>query len=162
MLVGLVSDTHDRVDFLSTAIRLLREAGAEYFLHCGDLGSRRALEPFNGLAAGFVWGDQDRDRMGMLRYADSLQVQCFGILGDFELEDKHIAIVHGDDKKVVKRLLKEQRHDIILFGHEGAFSSEQHGKTLLICPGAVHGGSERTVALLDTATGKVQVIRLAD
>lgn len=158
MLVGILSDTHDRIDATAAAVRLLLEAGAEYFLHCGDLGSRRGLEPFRGLAAGFVWGEQDRDRMGLLRYADSLQIQCFGVLGDFVLEDKRVAITHGDDVKLIKRLTREGQHDYLLHGHTPKLRDEIVGRTRIISPGLLHGGSERTAVLLDTTTGKVRVM----
>lgn len=160
MLVGILSDTHDRVDTTTTAVRLLQEGGAEYFLHCGDLGSRRGLDPFRGLAAGFVWGEQDRDRMGLLRYADSLQIQCFGVLGDFVLDDKRVAITHGDDAKLLKRLTREGQHDYLLHGHTPKLRDELVGRTRLITPGVVHGARQRTVVLLDTAAGTVKTILL--
>jgi len=160
MLVGLLSDSHDRVDATSTAVQMLLDVGAEYFLHCGDLGSRRALDCFKGVAAGFVWGDQDRDRMGLLRYADSLQVQCFGVLGDFFLEDKRIAITHGDDRKLLKRLITEGQHDYLLHGHATDFEDETQGRTRVICPGAIHGGAERSAVLLDTIAGVAKIIRV--
>jgi putative phosphoesterase len=162
MLVGILSDTHDRVDAMSTAVQMLLGEGAEYFLHCGDLGSRRALDCFKGVATGFVWGDQDRDRMGLLRYADSLQVQCFGVLGDFFLEDKRFAITHGDDRKLLKRLINEAQHDYLLHGHIAELKDEVQGRTRVICPGAIHGASERSAVLLDTASGVMKVIRVPD
>jgi uncharacterized protein len=160
MLVGLISDTRDRIDAMSIAVQMLLGEGAEYFLHCGDLGSRRALEPLNGLAAGFVWGDEDKDRMGLLRYGDTLQVQCFGVLGDFVIDEKRIAITHGDDKKLIKRLLREGQHDFLLHGHVNETRDEMQGKTRIIAPGVLHGGSVRTVVLLDTSTGSAKVLRV--
>lgn len=160
MLVGILSDTHDRVDATSAAVRLLCEAGAEYFLHCGDLGSRRALDPFKGLAAGFVWGDTDRDRMGLLRHADALQVQCFGVLGDFLLEDKRIAITHGDDAKLIKKLVREGQHDFLLHGHISKLRDDRDGpggKTRIITPGVIFGAPRRTAVLLDTQSGALRV-----
>jgi putative phosphoesterase len=160
MLVGILSDTHDRFDATAAAVRLLLEAGAEYFLHCGDLGSRRGLEPFKGLATGFVWGEQDRDRMGLLRYADSLQIQCFGVLGDFVLDEKRIAITHGNDAKLLRQLTREGQHDFVLHGHVPKLRDEMVGRTRLISPGVVHGAGKRTVALMDTASGKVSAMLL--
>lgn len=158
MLVGLLSDSHDRLDATSTAVQMLLGAGAEYVLHCGDLGSRRVLDCFKGVAAGFVWGDRDRDRMGLLRYADSLQIQCFGVLGDFYLDEKRIAITHGDDRKLLKRLINEAQHDFLLHGHSTEFKDETQGRTRVICPGAIHGGSERSAVLIDTTNSLAKVI----
>jgi putative phosphoesterase len=162
MLVGLLSDSHDRVDATSIAVQMLLAEGAEYLLHCGDLGSRRALDCFKGLAAGFVWGENDRDRMGLLRYADSLQLQCFGVLGDFALEERRIAITHGDDRRLLKRLIAEGQHDFLLHGHVAELKDETHGGTRVITPGVLHGGTQRTAVLLDTISGDVKVIRVPD
>ena len=161
VLVGLLSDSYDRVDATSAAVQALLGVGAEYLLHCGDLGSRRILDCFKGVAAGFVWGDHDRDRMGLLRYADALQIQCFGVLGDFALEDKRIAITHGDDRKLLKRLIREGQHDFILHGHVTEPRDQTEGRTHIISPGPLYGGPKRTVALLDTSSGKVSVIPVA-
>jgi len=162
MLVGLLSDSYDRVDATSIAVQMLLAEGAEYLLHCGDLGSRRVLDCFKGLSAGFVWGEHDRDRMGLLRYADSLQLQCFGVLGDFALEDKRIGITHGNDRSLLKRLIAEGQHDFLLHGHATEIKDETHGRTRVITPGVLHGGSQRTAVLLDTMAGTVKVIRVPD
>jgi len=35
VLIGILSDTHDRVDAMAAAMKLLRDAGAQFFIHCG-------------------------------------------------------------------------------------------------------------------------------
>ncbi len=100
--------------------------------------------------------------MGLLRYADSLQIQCFGVLGDFVLEDKRIAITHGDDKKLLKRLISEAQYDFIIHGHTADVKNETHNRTKVITPGVIHNGPQRTALLLDTSTGAVKTLRLPD
>ena len=160
MRVGLISDSYDRVDALAAAVRLLLDEGAEYFLHLGNLTSRRALEPFAEVSAGFVWGDQDRDRMGLLRQAESMQIQCFGVLGDFELDGKRIAVCHGEDRKLTKQLIKESQHDYLLTGVGAEPVDEKRGRTRLIAPGPLHGGRVRHAALLDLAAGELKSLKL--
>ena len=48
MIVGILSDTHDRVAAAAAAIERLRQHGAEYFIHCGDVGSERVLDQLAG------------------------------------------------------------------------------------------------------------------
>jgi uncharacterized protein len=37
MRIGILSDTHDRLQWTARAVELLRAEGAEALFHCGDL-----------------------------------------------------------------------------------------------------------------------------
>ena len=39
MLIGVVSDTHGRVDFARQAVRVLEGFPVKSVIHCGDIGS---------------------------------------------------------------------------------------------------------------------------
>lgn len=155
VFVGILSDTHDRVDAMAAAMKLLRDAGAEFFIHCGDVGSERVLDHLAGVAAAFVFGNTDWDRAGLARYAQSIGVACHGAFADLELGGKRFAVIHGDDFKLKQRLLAEQRHDYLLQGHTHVRADERVGKVRLINPGALHRAREKSVALLDTGTDRV-------
>jgi predicted phosphodiesterase len=159
MLVGIMSDTSDRFDVMATAVRVLLDAGAEFFVHCGDVGNRKVLDPLAGLPSAFVWGDRDTDRMGLLRHADSLGIQCFGVLGDFEIDGKRVAVTHGNDPKLVRRLVKEGLYAYLLQGSSRTGGEEKIDETRVIRPGALDG-PDKSVALLDTSTDAVQLIRV--
>src|SRR5687767_7946848 len=118
MILGILSDTHDRVDATAAAMELLREQGVEYLIHCGDVGSERVLDHLVGpIPAAFVWGNTDWDRATLQRYAASVGIQCFGHFGELSLGGKEIALLHGDDVKLKHRILTEGRHDYLLQGH---------------------------------------------
>ena len=86
MLIGLMSDTHDRVEAMALAVEALRQRGAEIYIHCGDVGSERVLDHLAGLRAAFVWGNCDYDRSGLQRYAQSLGIACYGNFGRWSWE----------------------------------------------------------------------------
>ena len=155
MLIGILSDTHDRVDAMAAAMDLLRRSGAGFFIHCGDVGSERVIDHLAGVPAAFVFGNTDWDRATLTRYAQKLQVACYGSFADLELGGKRVAVIHGDDFKLKQRLLAEQRHDYLLQGHTHVRADERVGKVRLINPGALHRAREKTVALLDTATDRL-------
>ncbi len=152
MVLGILSDTHDRVDAAAAGIAALREAGAAYFLHCGDVGGEGVLDLFAGLPAAFVWGNNDWDRAPLQRYAEGLGIQCFGQAGEIELGGKQIAITHGDDARAVCRVLDGQRHDYLLLGHSHVRSDTRTGRVRIINPGALYRAKAKTVATLNTAT----------
>jgi putative phosphoesterase len=161
MLIGILSDTHDRVDAMAAAMKLLRDAGAEFYIHCGDVGSERVLDHLAGTACAFVFGNTDWDRAALARYAQSIGVACHGSFADLELGGKRIAVVHGDDFRLKQRLLAEQTHDYLLQGHTHVRSDERFGRTRLINPGALHRAREKTVALLDTDRDVVTFLTVA-
>ena len=163
MLVGLVSNTFGRADAMASAAGLLRDRGADLILHLGDVGGRHVLE---GLTAGgrveaaFVWGDRDRDRMGLLRHARTLDLVCFGVLGELDLDGKRAVMVHGDDKKLVRRLLDEQQYEYLLYGHDLESEDRKVGKTRILNPGSLHGGASPTVAIISTTSDEVKFLTI--
>ena len=161
MLLGILSDTHDRVDAAAAAIAALKAAGAAYFLHCGDVGGEAVLDQLAGLPAAFVWGNTDWDRTSLTRYASDLGIQCFRNFGELELGGKVIALTHGDDARAVRRVLDGQRHDYLLVGHSHVKSDTRVGRVRVINPGALHRAREKTVATLDTASDLLRFITIS-
>ena len=160
MLIGILSDTHDRTEAMAAAVQLLQSRGAEYFIHCGDVGSPAVLDFLAGLKACFVWGNCDWDRLGLQRYAKSIEIDCFGVFGDLELDGKRIALIHGDDPTLKRRLLSEQKHDYLLQGHTHVRQDVRVGRMRIINPGALHRANPKTVALLDTAGDSVEFLEI--
>ena len=71
MLIGILSDTHDRVEAAAAAMRLLRGQNCEFFIHCGDVGNEHVLDCLGGEPAAFVWGNNDFGEPDLVRYAES-------------------------------------------------------------------------------------------
>ena len=160
MIVGLVSNTNGRADAMAAALAALRDRGADLIVHCGDVGGRQVLDELKNIDAAFVWGDKDRDRMGLLRHARQVNVVCFGVLGELDLDGKRAVLVHGDDKKLVRRLLDEQQYDYLLCGHEPEGEDRKVGKTRVINPGALHGGPSKNCAVVSTTTDEVKFLTI--
>lgn len=160
MIVGLVSNTNGRADAMAAALAALRDRGADLIVHCGDVGGRQVLDELKNIDAAFVWGDKDRDRMGLLRHARQVNVVCLGVLGELDLDGKRAVLVHGDDKKLVRRLLDEQQYDYLLCGHEPEGEDRKVGKTRVINPGALHGGPSQNCAVFSTTSDEVKFLRI--
>jgi hypothetical protein len=161
VLIGIVSDTHDRAETMALAVRMLRERGAEFFIHCGDVGSPRVLDHLAGLAACFVFGNCDWDRAGLKRYAAHIDLACHDAFGDLTLDGKRIAVIHGDDSALKRRLLAEQQHDYLLQGHSHLREDTRIGRMRLINPGALHRANPKTAALLDTGSDELAFLVVA-
>ena len=57
MIIGIISDTHDRHALTLAAIDAMKAAGAEVILHCGDIESVQTVELFKGIPTHFVRGN---------------------------------------------------------------------------------------------------------
>lgn len=155
MIIGILSDTHDRADWMAAGIRTLQNAGAEFFIHCGDIGGEECIDLLAGLPSAFVFGNTDFDRAGLARYAASIDVACYGNFANLELDGKKIAVLHGDDYKLKQHLLAAQEHDYLCQGHTHIRADQRVGRMRIINPGALNRASIKTVVTLDTRADKL-------
>jgi putative phosphoesterase len=160
VIIGILSDTHDRAEWMSAALHALRQAGAEFFIHCGDIGSETCIDLLAGLPCAFVFGNCDFDRAGLARYAASIDVPCYGNLADLTLAGKRIAVIHGDEPRLKQRLLTAQEHDYLCQGHTHIRADTHVGRTRVINPGALHRAAVKTVVTLDTDADRVTPITI--
>ncbi len=160
MIIGILSDTHDRFDAMAAALAVLRHAGAEYYIHCGDIGTQPCIDLLAGLPSAFIFGNNDWDRAALSKYAASIDVPCYGNFANLELAGKRIAVIHGDDFRLKQRLLDEQKHDYLMQGHTHVRDDRRVGTMRLINPGALHRAREKTVATLDTELDVVKFHRV--
>jgi putative phosphoesterase len=158
MLIGILSDSHGRTSALAAALRVLQDAGAAYLIHCGDVGERESLDLLAGLPVAFVWGNTDWNSRYLESYAKDLGIRSMGRHGELSLGGKQIAVMHGDDLVLKKRILDGQRHDYLFVGHSHQVADERVGRTRIINPGALHRVAQRTVALLDLERDELRVL----
>jgi hypothetical protein len=158
MLVGLLSDTHDRLDAMIAGTRALRAAGATWFIHGGDVGGERILDVLAGDQAAFVWGNNDWGRDELARYANTIGLQCLGDFGELTLDGKRFAVTHGDDTARLKRVQTAQQDDYLITGHTHVCSDTRIGRIRWINAGALYRAREKTVAVLDTRQDQLRFI----
>ena len=150
-MIGILSDTHDKVDAMRAAIAELRHAGSEFYIHCGDVGTERIVDLFAGLPGALIWGNNDWERASLDRYAKSVGVSSYGDFADLILDGKRFAVVHGDDLGFQEKLLRDQQYDYLLHGHTHLRRDDRFGRTRIINPGALYRTREKSVAVLDTS-----------
>jgi uncharacterized protein len=160
MRVGILSDTHGRAAATAAALDLLRKAGSEFYIHCGDVGGEPILDLFSGLKLVFVWGNCDFDQAELGRYAKNLGLDCRQEFADLELDGRRIAVTHGDSPVILKRITAEKRHDYLLHGHTHVARDQVINGLRWINPGAVHRSPQPSVAVLDTISEKLEWIPL--
>jgi putative phosphoesterase len=149
VILGILSDTHGRLESTIAGIDALRQAGAEFYIHCGDVGSEAILDQLAGLRAAIIWGNNDWDTRSLGSYAQALGITVMPALGEIELAGKRIAVTHGDNAGLIRKVLDDQRHDYLLLGHTHVRADKKMGRVRVINPGALHRAAQKSVALLD-------------
>jgi len=160
MRLGILSDTHDELDRTRLAVQLLRGAGAEALVHCGDLASPPIVQALAVLPAWFALGNHDSDMVPALqRAATEFGPVCLGWGGVIEIGGRRVGVAHGHMTTDVRRVLAEQP-EFLLSGHSHFPSDVVVDGVRRINPGALHRADEFTVAVLELVSGELQVLRL--
>jgi uncharacterized protein len=162
MRLGIISDTHDELARTRLAIQLLIDAGAEALVHCGDLASPPIVAALAALPSWFVFGNHDADSVPALqRAAVEFGPVCLGWGGIIELAGRRVGVAHGHMTTDVRRVLSE-RPDFLLSGHSHFPSDQIVGSVRRINPGALHRADEFTVAVMEMASGDLQLLKIPD
>ena len=163
MKIGLMSDTHDRIDAVERAIDFFNRTGVEHVLHAGDLVSPFVAPKFAKLRAKlyYIWGNNEGDREFVRVKFGELGVKPLGNFAALELDGRRIALVHGTHEGIVEALSKSGSFDVVVRGHTHRAEIREE-KTLLVNPGEVCGymSGRQTVALLDLAELRAEILGL--
>ena len=157
MLIGIISDTHDRLERTARAVKLFEAARMETIIHCGDITDQSILALFAGTPTFFVMGNNDDD--AELRQASKLMDHLHYLQGGavIELAGKRIGVTHGHLHRVVSELIR-QTPDYLLSGHTHCAHNQMHQGIRCINPGALHRASEYSIATLNLVTDDLQFL----
>jgi uncharacterized protein len=162
MKIGVLSDTHDRVETTVEAIRLLTEQGAELLLHCGDITSPEIIRLFDSPkspSTHFVFGngDDEEELIPVIREVGAVPHPEFGQL---TLAGKQVGWVHSHRYGQLQRLEQSGEFDFLFYGHTHVVESHRTGRTLVANPGALFRAKPRTCLLVDLANGELKTIEV--
>ena len=162
MLLGILSDTHDRIPRTRRAVAALIDRGAQALIHCGDLTTAEVVLACGGaVPISFVYGNNDDDREGLAEAIRSIGGTLLGDGGTITLAGRRIAVTHGDSIREVNRLAYTSP-DYLLYGHSHIAADERRGATRWINPGALHRARRFSVAVLDLAADTLEFVPIDD
>jgi uncharacterized protein len=160
MKLGIVSDTHGKVDTVEVALRLLRERGAGLLIHCGDIDDADTVRAFAGWTVHFVWGNCDsvHDRPAMETAMHAIGATLHPSFGHLELEGRSIAWTHGDNQALFRDLERSDGYDYLFYGHTHVAERHRTGKTLVANVGALYRAKPRSCGVLDLTSGELEAV----
>ena len=157
MRIGVISDTHDRLDALERAFTLFQERSVEAVIHAGDLVAPFAAKRLAvwGDRLSVIYGNNDGEREGLKRVLPQIQdgPLWVGAGGKSILVHHHVSDCTADDLA---------RADVVITGHTHAAGCEKRGETLFLNPGECCGwvGGRCTVAILETEPLTAEIIEV--
>ncbi len=165
-LIGVISDTHDRVETARRGVRLLRELGAEIIIHLGDYVApftlKAILEEAGGASFYGVFGNNDGEKQGLLRVAGEAGATLSEPPLTVEVDGARLLLLHGfgspqQTREITEALAASGKWSAVLYGH----THEPHRVILengvfLLNPGDGGGVLRRpTVASVRVERGRI-------
>ena len=163
MKIGIRSDTHDNFPLVEKAIEVFKSEGVKTVIHAGDLCASVTLKSMlKVFKVYFCLGNNDRD---IIPIRDNLKKNggvFLGFGGDFVLGGKKFAVFHGHYPFILNALIESQEYDYIITGHTHEPRDEVIGRTHVINPGSLYPTHYNGIAILDTSTDNVKMIKFGD
>jgi len=153
MIIGLISDTHDRLPLIERAVKRLKEERVKLVLHAGDYISPFTAKPFANLDVPIigVFGNNCAETETLRRVYSEVGADLRGDFAEVKEDGLRIALTHGHIKSEMDKAMSGE-YDVVVRGHSHRASIGEENGILVINPGEVCGyltGSS-TVAFLDT------------
>lgn len=156
--VGILSDSHDNMDALKSAVNLFNERAVDLVIHAGDLVSPFTAREIQKLSCPIVlvYGNNDGEILGLNR---TFPGKIFQPPHTIEVNEKKVLILH--DPILLKELENKTQFDVIIYGHLHEIDIRP-GKPMIINPGECGGWltGRKTVAIWHVDTDNVELIDL--
>ena len=141
MKIAVLSDTHDQIGNLRSAVRLLNEEGIGLMIHCGDLISAFMLEElarFRG-EVHLVYGNNVGDRRQIEASCGTRfpAIRHHGVMGTLTAGGRRIAFVHYPADAA--SLAEAGGHDVVCCGHNHRYEMSRMNGCMILNPGEMLG-----------------------
>jgi len=159
MRIGLISDTHDRLPMIRSALRRFTELGITTLIHPGDVIAPFAAKVLKAFAGDLhiVFGNNDGEREGLRRVLPQIQDGPLRLV----LSGRRLLVHHFIDWCAPRDI---EQAEIVITGHTHEASVTQRDGRLFVNPGECCGWvtGRATVAALDLQTNQVELIEVSE
>ena len=168
MKIGIISDTHDQIEKIEKAVKLLNEKRVGLVIHCGDWVSPFSLLPYKNLKCPIkgIFGNNDGDRFRHVAIVKkfNLNIVYEERFMKLTLDKRKCAVFHGDYQEIVDALVGCGQYDTVFHGHTHIRVNKTVGNTLSLNPGSfldktAPGVTGASFAIYDTKTNTAKIIR---
>jgi uncharacterized protein len=161
MLLAIMSDVHDHVEHLATAIGIVTKSQCEYLLFAGDLISPPMLSylaKFPGQIK-IIWGNNEGEKVGFTKKITTFpNMELAGDFLDTEIAKVKIFMQHFP--KYAELASLSGQYDLCIHGHTHEYRNEKVGQTILLNPGEIHGMATQEPGFVIFDTAKMTAERI--
>lgn len=152
MIIGLVSDTHDRIHMIDRAVERFNEERVGLVLHAGDYiagFTASHWEPLEARMIG-VLGNNCAETMELKERYAAVGAEIRGYFAEVEEDGVRIALTHGHMAEELDRAYSG--YDVVVRGHTHRARISRMDDVLTVNPGEACGyvTGRCTIAFLDT------------
>jgi uncharacterized protein len=168
MKIAVLSDIHDHIDNLDSALEKVKKTGSEAIIFCGDFCSPFVIPHLllPGLHIYAFLGNNDGDPLAISEMAkpDQMEISSPGReYGEIDLDNTKIAYCHYP--KTGRLLAQSNQYQVVFHGHTHQAYEEHLGNTLLANPGSICGiisgkYGPASFGVYDTASHKFELVYL--
>lgn len=165
MRIGILSDTHDNLGMVDTAVRQLNRERVDLVLHAGDYVSPFVIPRLANLHSPMIGvvGNNDGDHQALAaRFAEHEGLSLRGGFATVTAGGMCIGLLHGDDRELLQGLIGRKAFDVVVHGHTHKAEVREFGATLVVNPGEACGylTGKPTIAVIDTSNRDVELLSL--
>ena len=140
MFVGVVSDTHNKIENVQTIINIFNQENVDVVIHTGDISKPETLRMFSGLDCPLmgVFGNNDRVESGLKevcnQYDFNFKEPPFSLI----LKDRKIVIFH--EPEIIQDYLRDHSDvELVIHGHTHRYREENLNNVMFFNPGESAG-----------------------
>lgn len=163
--VGIIADTHDRLQAIDLAIKRFNDENVDLVLHAGDYVAPFAVLRFKPLKANLigVFGNNDGDHNLLRKRFEEIRAQLHGRFAELNIEGLRIALLHGEDEALLRALINSNYYDVVVCGHTHRAEIYNVGRTLIINPGEACGylSGRATIAIFYVEKKSAEILELS-
>ncbi len=158
MKIGIISDTHNDIEYTKKALDIFISKNVDLIIHSGDLTSYKMLKLFQGLNCKFVLGNMDFDVEGINKESKRLGFDSIDYTCEITVDNKEIFVIHGNNVPVFRKAILSGKFDYIIKGHTHSFENYVSNNVRVINPGSLCGSREHCIIILSTDDDKIEKI----
>ncbi len=158
MKIGVISDTHDRMEYIKFFVEEFRKHGVEVVLHAGDIVSPFAARAFSPFKFTAVYGNNCGEKL-FLRDV----IREFGDIRpgpiDLEIGGKRFFLMH--EPYALEAAASSGLYDYVIYGHTHRLERKRVENTWILNPGEACGylTGNPTAFILEVETGEVSLLK---
>ena len=155
MLIGIMSDSHDNLNAIASAVQYFNRRKVQTVLHAGDLVAPFTYRELKKLQMPLqiTFGNNDGERLGLKKiFGEKIHLPPYKM----KIAGKKVLLLHEPDNMVA--IADSGHFDVIVYGHTHEIDVRKNG-VLIINPGECGGWvtGKSTVAVWNTETNEVEI-----